>query len=506
MSWSKFRAVVCGAVIAAGISSAPAVAEDVALPTFSDPIPVTSTSHPWNGAAWQTEPIILKKYGYVEEEYFASGTANVYNNTPNGGFALTTVASGPYNTRVIIRRPKDMKKFSGRVVVEILNMSASYDFTAMWGALWERILDNGDVYVGITSKPNVFGSMNVFDSERYSTLSMANPIAPENQTCGKLPGETGYSANLSKLYENGLAWDIFSQVGALMKSKGSTNPLGKPAKYVFLAGESQSGNYLITYYKYIHPIANYKGKPVYDGYIAEASIGPAGAPINQCATALPATDAQYPIPGRSTPIVLINSQWDFPGARKVAPKPDSNTARDKSRSWEITGSNHGWRFQYLYGDADEDDLIKIGFPSAIWACPKDRPEVPLYMPEKALYEGLIKWVEKGKAPPTAQKIFLKPGTYSIEYDDNAVALGGLRMPMVEAPIANFGTGTYALTDGCPEMTPFSKETLKALYGNQKGYVEKYTKAANKLVKGGYLLNEDAKKLIKAAESTKIFQQ
>src|SRR5262245_26848012 len=122
MILNMLKSAVCGVVIAATVAGAPAFAEDVPLATFTDPIPVTSTSHPWNGAAWQTKPIILKDYGYVEEEYFASGTANVYNNQANGGFALTTVASGPYNTRVIIRRPKNMKKFSGRVVVEIVNM------------------------------------------------------------------------------------------------------------------------------------------------------------------------------------------------------------------------------------------------------------------------------------------------------------------------------------------------------------------------------------------------
>lgn len=378
MNWNKSLSTMASSFVVAGVMAFTATAADVPLATFSNPIPVTAASHPWNGAAWQQKPILLKKYGYVEYEYFASGTANVYANAPNAAFKVTTTASGPYNTRVLIRRPKDMKKFSGRVVVEIINMSASYDFTAMWAALWERVVDNGDVYVGITSKPNVFDSMNVFDAARYSSLSMANPIPASEQTCGKLPGEEGYNPNLSKLYENGLAYDIFSQVGALMKTKGSKNPIGKPAKYVYLAGESQSGNYLLTYYKYVHPLATLSGKPVFDGFIAEASITPAAAPINQCATALPAGDPQIRVPGRREPIVLINSQWDFFPYRKNDPKPDSNTARDKSRTWEVSGSHHGWRFQYLYGDAAEADLVKIGFPSGIWKCSEDRPEVPLH--------------------------------------------------------------------------------------------------------------------------------
>ena len=501
MNWKKSFWTMASAFTVACSLSITATAADVPLATFSAPIPVTADSHPFNGAAWQHKPIMLNKYGYVEFEYFASGTANVYNNAPNAGFKLTTTASGPYNTRVIIRRPKDMKKFSGRVVVEIINMTAGYDWTAMWAALWERVVDNGDVYVGITSKPNVFDSMKTFDSTRYASLSMANPIAANEQVCGKLPEEAGYNPNLSKLYENGLAYDIFSQVGALMKTKGATNPIGKPAKYVYLAGESQSGNYLITYYKFVHPLATLSGKPVYDGFIAEASISPSGSPINQCATALPSGDPQIRIPGRSEPIVLINSQWDFYPYRKSDPKPDSNTARDKSRTWEVSGSNHGWTFQYLYGDASEEDLAKIGTSSGLWKCTKDRPEVPLYMPEKAMYEGLIKWVEKGKAPPSANRIVLKPGTYDIEYDANGNALGGLKMPMFAVPIATFGEGHYVLSNGCPEIVPFSSEKLRELYGSNAQYVKRYTAVTEKLVRDGFLLEEDAKTLIRAASNT-----
>jgi hypothetical protein len=88
------------------------------------PIPITKTSHPWNGAAWQNTPIDLKKYGYVEEEYLASGTANVYNWQPNANYKVDVTGSAKYTTRVTVRRPINMKKFSGRVVVEIINMSA----------------------------------------------------------------------------------------------------------------------------------------------------------------------------------------------------------------------------------------------------------------------------------------------------------------------------------------------------------------------------------------------
>lgn len=127
------------------------------------------------------------------------------------------------------------------------------------------------------------------------------------------------------------------------------------------------------------------------------------------------------------------------------------------------------------------------------------------MPEKALYEGLIKWVEKGKAPPSAPRIVLKPGTYDIEYDANGNALGGLKMPMFAVPIATYGEGQYVLTNGCPETVPFSKAKLREMYGNDETYVKRYTAVANKLVRNGFLLEEDAKKLIREAKKANVLK-
>ena len=75
-----------------------------------------------------------------------------------------------------------------------------------------------DVYVGITSAPAVLPGMQQFDPERYADLSWTNPLPPEEQTCGNLPGEEGYDPRFSKVYENGLVWDLLTQTGRLLKS------------------------------------------------------------------------------------------------------------------------------------------------------------------------------------------------------------------------------------------------------------------------------------------------
>ena len=87
-----------------------------------------------------------------------------------------------------------------------------------------------------------------FDADRYSRLAMPNPLPPDKQACGHLPGESDYNPNLSKLTENGLAWDILTQVGELLKSDVPDNPIGRAADRVYLTGESQSAGYLSNYF------------------------------------------------------------------------------------------------------------------------------------------------------------------------------------------------------------------------------------------------------------------
>ncbi|WP_374864737.1 alpha/beta hydrolase domain-containing protein [Brucella cytisi] len=480
-----------------------------AAPRVEGPIPVTTNSHIFNGAAWQVKPIDLSSYGFQEDEFLISGRANIYDWLPKGDYKTAVKGEGDYVTRMTIRRPADMSKFSGRVVVEIINPSALYDWTAMWSALWERFVANGDVYVGITSKPAVFPGMIKMDPERYGRLKFQNPVPPEKQACGHLPGEKDYSPDLSKLEENGLAWDIFTQVGTMFKSKD--NPLRTSAKTVYLTGESQSGNYAITYYKYFEPQARIsrdgKSEPVFDGYLLEAATSPVGSPINQCAEPLPVDDPQQAIPGRSAPLMMINSQWDFFPARKHERKPDGDSDTDKSRTWELAGANHGWRWQYLYGDADHADLDKGGLLEgsdwSAWQCSPDRIEVPLYMAEKAMYEHLINWSEHGIAPPKSDPIALKAGTYEVDYDENEIAKGGLRLPMVAVPVNSFGEGRATLSDSCPELKPFSTDKLKALYGTSENYLKKYSTATWELVQRGYLLSEDAESLIDSARAVKF---
>lgn len=499
----------CLHVLAAAALSCASAAAAEPLAPFPDAVellPVTAGSHPFNGAAHQVQPIDLASYHYTEEEYLVAGRARVYDWTPGGNFAVVPLGSSTYTTRIMVRRPADLSAFSGRVVMEVINMSADYDWTAMWGALWERVIANGDAWVGITSKPNVIPGLIKFDPGRYGRLGMPAATLDRDEECVLQYDDITYRG-LTADTESGLAWDMFTQLGSLLKSDDAMNPLGVPADRVIFTGESQSGNYAITYFKFFQSdattVRDGGTEPVFDAFLLEAATTPAGVPIRQCAAALPDDDPQVTvIPGRGVPLAMINSQWDFFPARGGRRKPDANTRTDKSVTWELAGAHHGWRWQYLYSDADHDDLAKAGLVSAEWTawnCTPERPEVPLYMAEKALYEHLVRWVEHGVAPPAAEPIRLTADG-RVAYDDYGTALGGLRLPMIAVPVASYGEGLAVLSPDCAEIVPFGTDKLQALYGTRAAYLDAYRQSLQRLVRDGFLLGEDAPKLMAVAEA------
>src|SRR6187200_3298480 len=132
MSWSGRSTLVVIAVCSAlGVACASAAAAPTPLPHVTGPLPVTATSYPFGAADHQLVPQNLRRFGYVEEEYLASGTANVYS-WPAPGPAVVRTPDVPYTTRVLVRRPADGRRFSGNVVVEILNPSNAFDLNIGW--------------------------------------------------------------------------------------------------------------------------------------------------------------------------------------------------------------------------------------------------------------------------------------------------------------------------------------------------------------------------------------
>jgi len=155
--------------------SAAVGAEQPDLPHLGAPLPQTQASHAFLSSAHLKKPLDLSRYGYVEEEYLISGQARVFDRSTDP--APKVLAQGPYTTRILVRRPRDLRRFNGTAIVEPFNPSTAVDLPIMWAESHQQMLADGYAWVGITIKPNTIASLKKFDPARYGSVAMSNPAA-----------------------------------------------------------------------------------------------------------------------------------------------------------------------------------------------------------------------------------------------------------------------------------------------------------------------------------------
>jgi hypothetical protein len=462
------------------------------------PIPVSADSHPFGAAAYTRLPQDLARMGYVEEEYFLSGTANVYD-WPAPGPAVVRTTGAPYTTRVLVRRPRDARKFSGNAVVEMLNPSNRMDLNIGWAishAEWTR---RGDAWIGVTVKPISVVAMKTFDAQRYAPLSWANPLPTSD------PRNCPQSGDSTRETENGLSWDVFRDAGRWLRSGEASNPFAKGGRSavekVYAWGYSQTGGFLYTYINAIHPLdVRAYGKPVFDAYLIGVASGP--MPINQCSGRIAATDPRSKISNAGVPVMRIMSQSDFLSGI-AARRPDGDEPQDRYRNYEIAGSAHATPDELVYGP-QPTDIVRAGVADPPLSCNEGpRSRFPNSLAFNAAFRNLDAWVRKGKAPPRVPSIEVADGKTVLDSHGNAK--GGIRSPFVDVPTATW-TGTSTGASFCfiaGHEKPFDAAKLQSLYPKHADYVRAVKRNVDALVKGGTLLREDGDELVREAQRSKI---
>jgi len=498
-----------GALLALLLMAPAGLAAPATLPRVEGPIPVTEESHPFLAAASQTEPLDLDKWGYVEEEYFLSGGANVYDQAADKSLRIVH-RDAPYVNRILVRRPKDMRRFNGRALVEMLNASAGPDISFQWSSSHDFLMSNGYVYVGVTSKPYAVERLKQFEPARYDRLSWANP-APE-EGCEK-PGPwaqfPGWSTNAT---EDGLLWDIVAQVGVLLKSHDASNPLAAaPAQRLFLAGHSQSGGYVGMFARDFQKLARMAdGTPIYDGFMQTGSAGL--SIVNQCA-ALVGYDDPHIVMHSEMPFIRVMTLTDFydytPEIKNylLRDRPDSDLEGDLFRLYEVAGAEHATAALSKY-NASPDDMIRAG------GKPLERTrclgtafnDFPLSLAFDAALEALDRWRDGVPAPRADRIVMDRPGdaTAMPVLDEHGNVRGGFRTPVVDVPLAAYyGKSRVAgeKEQSCRNKgysIPFGEAELKALYPTPASYAAKVSASVADLTAKRLLTRWDGERLVEAA--------
>jgi hypothetical protein len=150
----------------------------------------------------------LAGHGYVEEEFFISGTATRYatpNQTnPDASSTGTVISMGnAYKTRLVVRRPMDPSKFNGVVLVEWYNVTNNFDAENVWFFNWENIMRSGYVWVGVSAQRVGVAALKAWSPTRYGTLDVT----------------VGGTVN-----DDSLSYDVYSQAGQAIASPPGSYP------------------------------------------------------------------------------------------------------------------------------------------------------------------------------------------------------------------------------------------------------------------------------------------
>jgi len=468
----------------------------VAIPKILGPVPLTADSYPFLGAGHTLNPIDFTKAGYVEEEFILSGNANVYEWAMDGSLSVKT-EKAPYTTRILVRRPAQASHFSGNVVVEPFMPARRYDWALMWGYIHQSLMERGDAWVGVTV-PATSGALKKFNPGRYSAVSFVNPTP--TTAC------PGAGKNGPADIEDGLRFDVLSQAGAALKS--GNGPMGN-LKVEGIYMTAQGGD-LLTYLNAIHPHATLAtGKFVYDGYL---SRNPGNIQrLNQCAPAPQANDPRGGFHRKfGVPVIAVVAQGEVPASLGLR-RDDSDDADDRFRLYEVAGVSHIDKAAYSQFPAVADQIAAVGATQGTPEWPLNitcEPPIPLtdqpaltYVYDVA-FRHLFNWARKGVAPPKADRIRIKDEVAeadpkrTVALDEYGNGVGGVRTPYVEVPVASYfvtspGPGT------CGELghkVVLDHSRLSNMYPNAKAYRSKVAQVADRLVKEGWLMESDRRKI------------
>ena len=428
----------------------------------------------------------LADVGYTQSEFFFSGTATSYANVGelpgDGKWVAEPATTTPYKSRMVVYRPIDPADFNGTVIVEWLNVSGGLDTGPDWIAAHTEMTRDGFAWVGVSAQKlgieggtSVTGlptlSLKQHDPARYGSLSH--------------PGDS-------------FSYDIFSQAGQAVRAGQGVNavdPLGGlTPRRVIAAGESQSAFRMVTYIDAIHPLVD-----LYDGFLVH-SRGGSAAPLSEA----PQVSIGVPNPAFirddvNVPVFVFQTETDLTFLQYFpARQPDS----PRLRVWEVAGTSHAdaYTLSGLGDKGGSPDSAKLQLTKGI-GCSSFVNAGPQHFVLNAAVAALDAWVRNDTLPPIGDPLDVSAGPpVAIVRDADGNALGGIRTPQVDAPIAMFSGDPQEgslLCDLFGSTMPFDDAKLASLYADHDAYVAAVEASADQAVGAGFLLAPDAE-LIKAA--------
>ena len=433
----------------------------VAQPTVTGPIGDVGirTRRPYG------ETLAPLPKGWVEEEFFFSGTARSYGVSPT---------EREYTQKILVRRPTDPAAFNGTVVLDWNNVTIPHDRSVAWNSVYETVYARGFVFVSVSAQ--MLGTevsplgLKQYDPVRYGSLSH--------------PGDD-YS------------WDIFSQAAEAVITRKVLGDLVPCVQRRIGTGASQAGWRIKDYINLVQADAR-----VFDGF-------------------MPTLFSSDGVRRDLVPVLWVNSQ----GEVGAPVEPDS----DLFRLWEVTGlahtNYHGTSYQTAWltrahsngttGAWDADEAGAWGYQAAPGDCLRDNYYPSSYAWSAALV-ALDDWLRTGVAP-APQPRAARDDAGAARFDDHGNMLGGVRTPVLDVPIASYYVGITeppGTTDPCGKAggnAPlrgltriFDAAQLADLYPTPRAYLRTFHRSLKRAVRAGWVLPEGAAELRRRASEVAAF--
>jgi hypothetical protein len=429
------------------------------------PAPRVSPLSGASGEAATASTVDLAARGYVEEEFLLSGEASSYAEEGewgrDGRWVATPAGTAAYTTRALVRRPSAADEFNGTVIVEWFNVTAGVDASPSFGYLADEMLRRGYIWVGVSAQEAGAVATAEGNPARYGDLEH--------------PGDA-------------FAYDIFTQVGRAARA-GALFDKTYEVDALLAAGESQSAILLTTYVNAIDPLVK-----VYDGFYVHSRFSMA-AGLGEGAGPNPA----YIRDDLEVPVLVLLSETDI-GFNLDTRQPDG----ERFRLWEIAGTAHADQFlinQYSPPTPGEPPPNPLGCSQALNSANQ-------HWVLKAGLFHLNGWVRGGPPPPKSPRVTMNAANpKQIERDEHDNALGGIRLPELEVPIATLsgapspGSPGFCILFG--STVPFEPTRLAELYPDHETYVSAYDAAVDRMLDAGFILEVDAAAAKVAAAASDI---
>ena len=454
----------------------------------SGPVPIGSPT--FDNTLYGTS-FDLSKVGYEKSQFFLSGTAHSYVPaqplTSDGKWTITTGVSASYKTRIAVYRPINPKKFNGTVVVEWLNVSGGTDDAPDWTLSHNELVRDGFAWVGVSAQQVGVDAAKSADPAEYSSLSH--------------PGDS-------------FSYDIFSQAGEAVRDDAARILAGLRPHTLIAAGESQSAGRLMTYIDAVQPMAD-----AFQGFLVHSQF-------RYRRSTLPGTADELLRP-RTRRRSAVTSAFRCSSSR---PRPtfDNSNLTDRLhygnpkwfRLWEVAGSSHYDYYGLAIGPNDTGNGQGAVENLAAMQNPTRTPAggfncaVPIntggtHWALDAAVHWLNRWVVDGTPPPRAPLLattHVSPVVYKLDANGNAI--GGVRTPQVDAPIAALGSqgnsGGFCFLFG--STVPYSAAHLASLYKTHSQFVSAWARAIHRDQAAGFLLPADAAELLHSATVSRVERQ